>query len=543
MNASQRRLAKVFAGMGVRTKILLVGVVGVIGALILAGVNVWSERALDGVAVEIDKARSAKEAAVQIQADAYDLRRGQNRYVLASYAEGSRAAQPDDPDRKSYLDAKSRADAHLAVFPELTREQSRTALEEIKVALPAFYTLDDQILGLVAKGKPVERDQARDLALNEAADAAKRITDATEALNQSIELRVEAAHENKTTVMNTVNTILVVTLVAVIAAVVALALLISGTILRAVQSVRGSLEAMGRGDLTVAAEVDGNDEVGKMAQAAEVTRTSIHEVITQVAQAATGVATASEELSAVSSQVGSTSESSARQLGSVSTSADEVSSNVQTVAAGTEEMTASIREIAKSANDAAGIAGQAVQVADNANTTVAKLGESSIEIGNVIKVITSIAEQTNLLALNATIEAARPGEAGKGFAVVANEVKDLAQETGKATEDIGRRIEQIQLDTEAAVTAISQISGIISQINDSQSTIASAVEEQTATTNEMGRSVTEAADGARSIAGNVSEAAGGAQDSLTAAKNAAEAASDLSERAQELQSLISRFRY
>ena len=116
---------------------------------------------------------------------------------------------------------------------------------------------------------------------------------------------------------------------------------------------------------------------------------------------------------------------------------------------------------------------------------MAKLGESSPEIGNVVKVITSIAEQTNLLALNATIEAARAGEAGKGFAVVANEVKELAQETAKATEDIARRVQAIQGDTTAAVAAIGEISTIIAQINDQQTTIASAVEEQTATTNEM----------------------------------------------------------
>ena len=129
-------------------------------------------------------------------------------------------------------------------------------------------------------------------------------------------------------------------------------------------------------------------------------------------------------------------------------------------------MSASIREISKNANDAAKVTSAAVRVADETNRTIARLGESSAEIGKVIKVITSIAEQTNLLALNATIEAARAGEAGKGFAVVANEVKELAKETAKATEDIGRKIDAIQADTAAAVKAIEEVGRIIAQVND-----------------------------------------------------------------------------
>jgi methyl-accepting chemotaxis protein len=206
-------------------------------------------------------------------------------------------------------------------------------------------------------------------------------------------------------------------------------------------------------------------------------------------------------------------------------------------------MGASIREISTSANEGAKVAGQAVSVAESAAETMGRLGESSVEIGTVIRTITSIAEQTNLLALNATIEAARAGEAGKGFAVVAGEVKDLAQETAKATEDIARRVEAIQADGQRAVEAISEITRIIASINDYQVTIASAVEEQTATTSEMNRNISEAAQGSADIAGSIGGVAQATQTTAEGTAESRQAAGDLASVATELRDLVSRFRY
>ena len=272
-------------------------------------------------------------------------------------------------------------------------------------------------------------------------------------------------------------------------------------------------------------------------------RLDIQSAFKEVASNATALGTASSRLSEVSQLMSANAEETAVQSNVASAAAEQVSTNVAMVATAAEEMGASIKEIAKSANEAARVATTAVKVAESTNAKVAKLGESSAEIGNVIKVITSIAQQTNLLALNATIEAARAGEAGKGFAVVANEVKELAKQTAKATEDISRKIEAIQGDTKGAVEAIAQIGHIINQINDIQNTIASAVEEQTATTSEIGRNVTEAAKGSSEIAQNIMGVAQAARSTTEGATNTQTSANELSVMATSLQQLVSRFKY
>jgi methyl-accepting chemotaxis protein len=303
------------------------------------------------------------------------------------------------------------------------------------------------------------------------------------------------------------------------------------------------LKKMADGDLTTRMNDSQNDELGEMARWFNDSIGKLRGVIEQVASSAESVTSAVEKLTSVSHLMSVDSEQTTLQANVASTATEQVTHNLQTVATGTEEMSASISEIAKNASDAARVAGEAVHIAKATNGTICKLGDSSSQIGQVIKVITSIAEQTNLLALNATIEAARAGEAGKGFAVVANEVKELAKQTAKATEDIGKQIEAIQTDSRKSVEAIATVTTIINQINDISSTIATAVEEQNATTIEITRNISDGARGSGEIAKNITAVAQAAQSTSHGARELQKATEELARMSTELRNLVGQFKY
>ena len=330
-------------------------------------------------------------------------------------------------------------------------------------------------------------------------------------------------------------------LVALIAGGV-LAWFVSGGIIRRLHAVRGALRGLAEGDLTVRVPEDSGDETGQMARALNEAAVRVSGLVKDISSTTAALTSASQELESVSEAVAAASDRASQQAGEVTYAAAGVSANVITVASGSHEMETSIREISRNATQAAQVAATAVQAADRTDATVVSLADSSNEIGNVLRLITAIADQTNLLALNATIEAARAGEAGRGFSVVAGEVKELAQQTSRATEEISRRIDAIQSDSRGAADAIREIGQIVGSINDYQMTIASAVEEQTATTNESGRNITEAANGSEQIAAHISGVAQSTSEVASGIAQARERIQGLAAMAQDLSSQVARFR-
>ena len=416
----------------------------------------------------------------------------------------------------------------------------RDALDQFLQALDAYAEVRDGDLLPASR----DRDLARFVELrdSEAQGLIDTMTTSVGSLVDREKTSAAAASESATQQYRSNRLQVIVLLVVGTALAVGLGMLVARSIRGGIARVRAVAEGIARRDLTVRAALGSRDELGLMGEALDAAMDDLGQVVATIDASSGALSAAAEEMSATSGGIAAAAEQTSAQAGVVAAAAEQVSRNVQTVAAGSEQMGASIQEIAQNAARAAEVADRAVATVGSTATTMARLGDASRQIGNVVKLITSIAEQTNLLALNATIEAARAGEAGKGFAVVAGEVKELAQETAKATGDIAQQVEAIQSEAGGAEAAIDEISGIIGQISAFQGTIASAVEEQTSTTAEINRSVAEAATGSSEIAANISGVADGAAGTTQGVAQSRDAVQSLAAMSADLRTLVGSFR-
>jgi methyl-accepting chemotaxis protein len=528
-----------FVRLSVRGKVILLGAVGVVVALVIGIVSI----------VLGDRARSANELSatlVKVNSQLAELDRLCSEDQIA---ERNMLLATSDPLRnKATGEANASRQAAQQMWTALDGTAGvpgdvRTQLSTLHQQYSAFLDDVDQqlrILSPIDPGTP-EADAALVVTAQHTATAQQQIR----AARDFIGTRDDQARAKAASVITTIRTVVLavglVALVVLITAVVLISRSITGP-LAALRS-RMSEIADGDGDLTARLDEAARDEIGDVARAANRFISRVQVVVRQMAGAAGTLTQSVQSLSGLATQLSSGAEGTRERAGVVSHAAEEVSRNITTLSAGSEEMGSAIHEIASNASEAAQVAANAVSVANSASSTISELAQASSEVGNVVKLITSIAEQTNLLALNATIEAARAGESGKGFAVVAGEVKDLAQETAKATEDITRRISAIQAGTNAAAQAIANIADVVGKINDYSATIATAVEEQSATSSEMARNVSEAASGSGEIANTITGVAEAANDTAQAATAAAQTTDEVSSVVGELQTTVGRFRY
>src|SRR5216683_1255467 len=451
-----------------------------------------------------------------------------------------------DPDERALRTANmesgmSKVSTAEADFePLIDNPGERKAYEAIKQDVDQCKAETQTILGYTKKNDIAD---ATSEVLGSAAGAFSQLTSDIQA---EIDLKVQGAAEAKKAsaalYKRSVWWILS-TLVAATALSLLLAIGTTRLIATPVREVGEVVRRIAAGDITSEdLAVRSSDEFGELARNINIMQQSLRKMIASVFTSAERIASASDEFSSTNRQIAASSVEASEQANVVSATTEHLKHNLQTVATGTEQMSATIQDIAKNATESARVAGEAVKTAQNTNAAVTKLGESSSQIGQVIKVISSIAQQTNLLALNATIEAARAGEAGKGFAVVANEVKELAKQTAKATQDISQKIAAIQSDTKGAVDAIATIGAVINQISDISSTIATAVEEQSATTNEMTRNVNEAARGSTEITQNIAGVSQAAQGTSSSAHESMRAAQQLAQMSTQLRGLVEQFK-
>jgi methyl-accepting chemotaxis protein len=547
------------ARLSIRTKITVVVAFLLVAMSVMGALSVRQMYAINAATVDITA--SWLRVLGELRAATITYRAIVRSHILATDEAGKKAQE--DLLAKWITNTDK---ARKAYEPLITSPEERALYDEFSTSWAEYLAGVKEVLALSRKNEDKEAKVLH-------AKASLAGVHGDETLQKDVALNNRGADaagvEAAESFSNAIKMVLVSLLLAIVVGIGA-AILLVRDVSAGIKSIVAPMQALGNGDLTASIPHRGETtEIGSMADSLQVFKQALiakkaadeaaaidaeakiergrrvdgitREFESMIGEIVSTVSSASTQLEASAGTLTSTAERARKLTTIVASASEEAATNVQSVASSTEEMASSINEISRQVQESARMAGEAVEQARTTNHRVGELSKAAARIGDVVELINTIAGQTNLLALNATIEAARAGDAGRGFAVVASEVKALAEQTAKATGEIGQQITGIQAATQESVNSIKEISGTIEKLSEIASTIASAVEEQGAATQEISRNVQQAAHGTQQVSSNVTDVQRGASETGSASSQVLSAAKSLSGDSNRLKLEVGKF--
>jgi methyl-accepting chemotaxis protein len=506
---------------------------------------VWSANTTRATAETLARTQAQLDAAQQLKYRVTDISGWQAGYAFNIVRGAAGATADTAPERAAFLKSMDLFVTELdklAALPLTAAEQTDVAT--IRKGFQDFQDLDAQVIAAYRAGTRAQTDKANDLVAGPGLDIYAVIAGGVDRLLASARQHEAVAHQRADDTAGRTSHVATLVGCLTVLAGAAFAVVMGLSIIRPLRALGDRLAdiAEGEGDLTKRLETTGHDEFTQVARSFNLFVDKIAAAVREIGATASTVSHASEKLTATAIGIMVDAKATSHRSGEVVEAADEVAASVRTVAASTTSVGGSLQRIAGTAAEATRVCDRSMQAARAIQEVIGRLATTSQQIGETVRVITAIAQQTNLLALNATIEAARAGESGKGFAVVAGEVKELAQETEGATDDITAKVQSIQHDTTMATEAIVEIVEIAARLGAFQAEITTAVQQQTATADEMSRNLGESTTSSAEIASNIATISSGAQHTTSGVIDIQQATQELSQLSNGLRVLVGQFR-